>query len=114
VISDEPMGDAMSTAEGSTAKAGKAGKAAALFDLRTVIAVLFGIYGVMLTVLGLIGSSPEQLDKAGGINLNLWTGIGMLVVAGLFVLWLVLRPSTVGASDDPAQPVAGDRPPRGH
>ncbi len=110
----------MSTAEGSTAKGAKgakaprASKAAALFDLRTVIAVLFGIYGVMLTVLGLIGSSAEQLDKAGGINLNLWTGIGMLVVAGLFVLWLVLRPSTVGASDDPAQPVAGDRPPGGH
>lgn len=106
----------MSTAEGSTAKgpeapaAGKAGKAAALFDLRTVIAVLFGIYGVMLTVMGLIGSSPEQLAKAGGINLNLWTGLGMLVVAALFVLWLVLRPSTVGASEDPAQPVSGDRP----
>lgn len=103
----------MSTAEGSTAKgpeapaAGKAGKAAALFDLRTVIAVLFGIYGVMLTVMGLIGSSPEQLAKAGGINLNLWTGLGMLVVAALFVLWLVLRPSTVGASDDPR--AAGQR-----
>jgi len=88
----------------------KAPRSATLFDLRTVIAVLFGIYGAVLTVLGLLGSSPEQLAKAGGINLNLWTGIGMLVVAGLFVLWLVLRPSTVGASEDPAQPVAGDRP----
>jgi hypothetical protein len=110
------MGDAMSTAEGSTAKgsgaakATTAPKAATLFDLRTVIAALFGIYGVMLTVMGLIGSSPEQLAKAGGINLNLWTGLGMLVVAALFALWLFLRPSTVGASEDPAQPVGGDRP----
>jgi xanthine/uracil/vitamin C permease (AzgA family) len=88
----------------------KAPKSASLFDLRTVIAVLFGIYGAVLTVMGLLGTSPEQLEKAGGIALNLWTGIGMLVVAGLFVLWLVLRPSTVGATDDAAQPVRGDRP----
>lgn len=89
----------------------KAPRSASLFDLRTVIAVLFGIYGVMLTAMGLFGTSPEQLEKAGGIELNLWTGIGMLVVAGLFVLWLVLRPSAVGASDDPAQRVSGERPP---
>lgn len=83
---------------------------ASLFDLRTVIAVLFGIYGSMLTVMGLLGTSPEQLAKAGGIHLNLWTGIGMLVVAALFVLWLVLRPSTVGTPDDQAGPVDVDRP----
>lgn len=87
----------------------RAAKSATLFDLRTVIAVLFGIYGAVLTVMGLLGTSPEQLEKAGGIELNLWTGIGMLVVAGLFVLWLVLRPSTVGASEDPAQPVSGEQ-----
>ncbi|MCX6463144.1 MAG: hypothetical protein NTW05_06075 [Pseudonocardiales bacterium] len=76
-------------------------RAAALFDLRTVIAVLFGVYGVILTVLGIVGSSPEQLAKAGGIQLNLWTGIGMLVVAGLFVTWVVLRPAiSAGAPAD--------------
>ncbi len=74
---------------------------ASLFDLRTVIAVLFGVYGVILTILGLVGSSPEDLEKAGGIALNLWTGIGMLVVAGLFVTWLLLRPAiSAGAPAD--------------
>jgi uncharacterized membrane protein len=76
-------------------------RAAALFDLRTVIAILFGVYGVILTILGLVGSSPEQLAKAGGIQLNLWTGVGMLVVAGLFVTWVVLRPAiSAGAPAD--------------
>jgi hypothetical protein len=66
---------------------------AALFDLRTVIAILFGTYGVILTVLGIAATGPEDLAKAGGININLWTGVGMLVVAALFVLWQRLRPA---------------------
>lgn len=70
--------------------------AASLFDLRTVIAVLFGVYGVILTLLGLFGGSPEELAKSGGVDLNLWTGVGMLVVAGIFVTWQRLRPSITG------------------
>lgn len=74
---------------------------ATLFDLRTVIAALFGVYGVILTILGLVGTSPEDLEKAGGIALNLWTGVGMLVVAGIFVTWLLLRPAiSAGAPAD--------------
>jgi hypothetical protein len=67
--------------------------ASSLFDLRTVIAVLFGVYGVILTLLGLFGDDPEQLAKAGGVDINLWTGIGMLVVAAIFVTWQRLRPT---------------------
>lgn len=67
--------------------------AGSLFDLRTVIAVLFGVYGVILTLLGLFGGSPEELAKSGGIDINLWTGIGMLVVAAIFVTWQRLRPT---------------------
>ncbi|GAA2544175.1 hypothetical protein [Pseudonocardia hydrocarbonoxydans] len=70
--------------------------AASLFDLRTVIAVLFGAYGVILTLLGAFGTSAEDLAKAGGVHLNLWTGIGMLVVAALFVTWQRLRPTVTG------------------
>lgn len=70
--------------------------AGSLFDLRTVIAVLFGVYGVILTLLGLFGDDPEQLAKSGGVDINLWTGIGMLVVAAIFVTWQRLRPTITG------------------
>jgi hypothetical protein len=66
--------------------------ASQLFDLRTVIAVLFGVYGVVLTVQGAFFEDEAQLDKAGGIEINLWSGLAMIVVAALFLLWVWLRP----------------------
>lgn len=63
-----------------------------LFDLRTVIAVLFGAYGLVLLLMGLLGTDQADLDKAGGIQLNLWTGVAMLVLAALFLAWALLRP----------------------
>jgi hypothetical protein len=75
--------------------------AAALFDLRTVIAVLFGVYGIVLTLLGLFSDDPAELAKAGGIDLNLWTGIGMLAISAAFLAWVRLRPPlTARAGDD--------------
>lgn len=73
----------------------KASTIAALFDLRSVIALLFGVYGLVLTVLGLLGTSQADLDKAGGIDINLWTGIAMLVLAVGFALWVWWRPPVV-------------------
>ncbi|TQM37893.1 hypothetical protein [Pseudonocardia cypriaca] len=66
--------------------------ASQLFDLRTVIAVLFGVYGAILTVMGLFFTTDAELAKAGGIAINLWSGLGMLVAAAFFVLWVRLRP----------------------
>lgn len=74
--------------------------ASALFDLRTVIALLFGVYGVVLTVLGVFDNDPAQLAKSAGIDLNLWTGLGMLVLAAVFVVWLRLRPALTATPDD--------------
>ncbi|RJQ66879.1 hypothetical protein D5S17_34360 [Pseudonocardiaceae bacterium YIM PH 21723] len=71
--------------------AGKAG----LFDLRWIIALLFGVYGVVLTVVGIGFTTEADLAKAGGLNINLWSGIGMLVMTGLFALWASLRPIIV-------------------
>jgi hypothetical protein len=65
---------------------------AILFDLRSVIGLLFVVYGLVLTILGLIGSSEEDLAKAGGIALNLWTGLAMLAAGILFYVWAFVKP----------------------
>lgn len=80
------------TDEGSAAGRGR--RTAGAFDVRTVIAALFAIYGLVLTALG-AGTSPEELAKDVGVNINLWAGVGMLVFAALFGLWVWLRPIVV-------------------
>jgi hypothetical protein len=66
-------------------------KKAGAFDIRIVIAALIGIYGVLLTVLGIVEKQTE-IDKAAGLNINLWGGVTMLVFAVLFPLWARWRP----------------------
>ena len=79
---------------------------AGLFDLRLVIGMLFAIYGVVLVVVGLGFTDEADLAKADGLNINLWTGVGMIALAALFAAWATLRPVVVpdepGASDVPA------------
>ncbi|MFC0600282.1 hypothetical protein [Streptomyces palmae] len=65
--------------------------AARLFDIRLVIGGLFAIYGVIMTIAG-IGASDADLEKAQDININLWTGIGMLALGLFFLAWVRLRP----------------------
>lgn len=77
-------------------------KKAGAFDIRIVIAALIGIYGVVLTILGLVQSQPET-EKAAGININLWGGIGMLVFTALFVLWARLRPIAVPVENESSE-----------
>ena len=78
---------------GSTARLDeeRARRAANLFDLRRLIGGLFLIYGVILTVLG-VGASDAEIEKAAGINLNLWVGLSLLVVGALFLAWAFARP----------------------
>ena len=68
--------------------------AAKLFDIRLLIGGLFTLYGVMLTVAGFFTSSSAR-HKASDININLWLGIGMLIVGLLFLLWRRLSPLRV-------------------
>ena len=68
---------------------------AGAFDIRTIIALLIGTYGVVLVLAGLLGTSDQDLSRAGGMNINLDAGIGMVVVAALFLLWARLRPVAV-------------------
>lgn len=65
--------------------------AARLFDLRLMIGGLFTFYGVVLIFAGIFATAAE-IQKAAGININLWMGIGMLVLGLLFLLWWRLEP----------------------
>jgi len=65
--------------------------ASKLFDLRVLIGGLFTLYGVILTVVGLLASEAMR-TKAAGININLWMGLGMLLLGVFFLLWWRLRP----------------------
>jgi hypothetical protein len=77
-------------------------KKAGLFDIRFVIGGLLGAYGVILVLLGVFNATDEELARGDGLNINLWGGLGMLVVAIAFGVWARLRPVVV--PEDPATP----------
>lgn len=68
---------------------------AGAFDIRTFIGALLGIYSLVLLGVGWFGTSESELDRAGGINVNLWTGAGLLVAAAILLSWARLRPVVV-------------------
>ena len=72
-----------SASEGRTRPQAQPKTQSRLFDLRAIIATLFAIYGVVLTIMGFTSTSDEDIERAGDINLNLWSGVTMLVVAAL-------------------------------
>lgn len=76
---------------------------AGAFDIRVMIALLIGIYGVVLTILGIIADADE-IAKSDGVNINLWTGIGMLVFAAGFILWARIRPIVVPDTTSDTRP----------
>src|SRR5439155_1597423 len=45
----------------------------------------------LLTILGLT-DSPAEANKAAGININLYAGLGMLIVGAIFITWALTRP----------------------
>ena len=46
---------------------------------------------MILAIVGIFGSD-EVKNKAAGINVNLWTGLAMLVFGGLMIFWALARP----------------------
>jgi len=72
---------------------------AGAFDIRIFIASLIGIYGIVLVIVGLVGPSDTELEKSGGLNINLWAGLGMIIMSAAFVLWSRLRPVVVPEDD---------------
>jgi hypothetical protein len=70
----------------------EAARAANRFDIRRLIGGLFALYGLILLALGIFGSHTIK-HKADGSNVDLWTGIGMLIFAALMIFWALSRPT---------------------
>jgi hypothetical protein len=87
----------------------KRSAAARLFDVRRVIGGLFVVYGVIVTLLGIFDSDSE-IDKAQGVRINLWMGLGMLALGLLFLLWLWWRPVKAPSAEELRQAEQDDRP----
>src|SRR6185437_14729239 len=87
-MSDEPMAPTGATDEDEI----KAARAANRFDIRRIIGGLFILYSLILIALGIFGSEHVK-NKASGINIDLWTGLGMLVFGALMIFWALSRPT---------------------
>ena len=92
------------TAENTGEDLRRKSAAARLFDVRREIGGLFVVYGLIVTAVGVFDSSAE-IDKAQGVRINLWMGLGMLVMGLLFLAWQWWRPAEV--PDAPAEEGAG-------
>lgn len=58
-------------------------------DIKLPIGLMFTLLGVILTLFGLISNGDPIYQHSFGININLWSGIFMLVF-GLLMLLLAL------------------------
>ena len=96
----------ISEADKAEARADRDARAANLFDVRRFIGGLFVIYGVILFVLG-IGASDADVEKAAGVNVNLWTGLAMLIVGALFLAWAFSRPLGKQLAEAESEPAGG-------
>ncbi len=97
--SDNPSDDTNPTSGDSSGDTSETPHRAGAFDIRIFIASLIGIYGVVLVIVGLVGPSDAELEKSGGLNINLWAGLGMIIMSAAFVLWSRLRPVVVPEDD---------------
>jgi hypothetical protein len=90
---------------------------AGAFDIRNIIGALMGLYGIILALAGVFGD--KALEKTGGVNANLWTGLALIVVAAVFIGWARLRPIVVPTDverpdDDPTRPAPQRKRPPSH
>src|SRR3954467_15307363 len=84
-------------------------RAANLFAARRFIGGLFVIYGVILLILGL-GASDADVEKAAGVNVNLWVGLAMLIVGALFLAWAFTRPLGQDLAKTESEPAGSKSP----
>jgi len=60
-------------------------------DIRFPIGLMFTIFGLVLTILGLVtNSNAEMYKRSLDININLWSGL-VILVFGILMLFFALR-----------------------
>jgi cation transport ATPase len=89
-VTDQPQ-QPFTSNEISDEEEAHAARLANRFDIRRIIGGLFVIYGVVLTLMGIFGSSHVK-NKADGVNINLWTGLALIAFAVFMIGWALLRP----------------------
>ena len=56
-----------------------------------MIGGLFVVYGLIVALESALFDGPSAIEKAEGVRINLWSGIAMLVLGLLFLVWQWLR-----------------------
>ncbi|WP_169252711.1 hypothetical protein [Brevibacterium sp. 'Marine'] len=82
-------------------------KTAGAFDVRNFIGALLAIFGIILTIAGIVGFTPDEAERTGGVDANLWTGIGLVIAAAVFLIWARLRPLRIVETPDDAAGAPG-------
>ncbi len=55
-------------------------------DIKIPIGLMFGFFGILLTIFGIFTNGDEMYEISLGNNINLWSGIFMLVFGGFMLL----------------------------
>ena len=71
-----------------------------LTDIRAVITGALGLIGLYLVVCSVLFNSADEMDKTGGINANLWAGLGLLAIAAAMGLWWWIKPTPSGGEQE--------------
>jgi hypothetical protein len=79
------------------------------FDIRRIMGALFVFYGVTVTIVGIVNNASD-LERTGGIAINLWTGGSMLVLGILFFVWDHFAPVPEGDIVSSAEAEDADSP----
>lgn len=62
-------------------------------DIRSVIGTVLLVFAVFLLICAVtVGTNPDELLKTGGINANLWAGLGLGIVGVVMWVWALLSP----------------------
>ena len=71
-----------------------------LTDIRAVITGALGLIGLYLVVCSVLFNSADEMDKTGGINANLWAGLGLLAIAAGMGPWWWIKPTPSGSEQE--------------